>query len=391
MQLTIPLKTLKLMVEAVKEAIPKSLPQEILTNFHLEARNELFTITATDLKLWLIRREDCDTIKQEGAIALNAKRFSDAVRSLAGDEVSIKVAEGVAIIKCGKSKFSLPTIAADNYPLTPKAVDGQSFAIATDILHEGIAATLKTVSTDATKPSVMGVHIQGVDEILEGEDDPTHFLSFISTDGRRGSHFKAVCPLLNSLDVTVPTRTLKEVEHISQAETIVTLINGHIRFDTHSLTIISPTIEHPFPPARAMLPNLRKQTLSGTLKCDRRELILSLKRVNTLSEGDIYSQRVDLKIEGDELKFFSAIGGVGNVEESMLCDVGSGDFRSLFNPKYLLCILDTMKAKYVKLEAYEGAQRCVFITPCDGADHETFLMAIGEVKRNKTTETDDDD
>lgn len=391
MQLTIPLKTLKAMVDAVKEAIPKSPPQEVLTNFRLEAKNDLLTITATDLKLWLIRREDCNDIKEEGAIALNAKRFSDAVKSLKGEEVSIKVSAGIATIKCGKSKFSLPVIEADKYPLAPKSVGERSFSIATDILRQGISATLKTVSTDETKSALLGVHIQEFDETLEGEDDPTHFLEFVSADGKRGSRFTVVSPFLSGLNTTVPTRTLKEVEHITQAQTEMILLNGHIRFDTHSLTIISPLIEQPFPPIGSMLAHLRKQKLSGTIKCDRKELVESLKRVNTLSEGDIYEQRVDMLIEGEELKFFSEIAGVGNVEESMLCDVGSGSFRSLFNPKYLLTILDTIRSRYVKLEAYSGAQQCMFVSPCDGTDHETFLMAIAETKRFKPEDKDDEE
>ena len=391
MQLTIPLKTLRSMVDAVKEAIPKSPPQEVLNNFRLEAKNELFTITATDLKLWLVRREDCDTIKQEGAIALNAKRFSDMVKSLKGEEVSINASKGVALVKCGKSKFNLPVIDANNYPLMPKPSEGKTFAIATDILHEGISATLKTVSTDDTKPMIQGVHIHEFDETLEDEDEPTHFLSFTAADGSRGSVFKVVSPVLASLAVTIPTRTLKEVEHITQAETEVSLVNGHIWFNSRSLTIISPTIQQSYPPLRMMLAKMRKQEMSGSVKCDRKELIESLKRVNTLSEGDIYEQKVDMAIEGEELKFFSEIAGVGNVEESMVCDVGTGSFRSLFNPKYLLLILDTTKSKYVKLETYEGAQRCLFVSPCDGTDHETYLMAKVEIKRFKPEEDDDED
>lgn len=390
MHITIPLKTLKSMVDAVKEAIPKSPPQEVLTNFRLEAKNKLFTITATDLKLWLIRREDLQTIKEEGAIALNAKRFSDAVRSLAGEEVTIKVSEGMAQIKCGKSKFNLPTISADNYPEMPRNTGKNTFAIATDILRDGIAATLKTVSTDETKAALLGVHIDECDETLEGEDEPTHFVRFTSADGQRGSTIRFANPPLASLSVTVPTRALKEIEHINEAETEVSLVNNHIRFDSHALTVISPVVDKAFPPLWAMLAQLRKQKLSGSVKCDRKELMASLKRVNSLSEGDIYVQTVDISIEGDEMKFVSSIGGVGGVEESMTCDVGSGKFRSLFNPKYLLCILDTTKAKHVKLEGYDGVQRCVFISPCDGTDHETFLMAKAVVDKPIQDDEDDD-
>jgi DNA polymerase III subunit beta len=300
------------------------------------------------------------------------------------------VSEGVALIKCGKSKFSLPVIDAERYPATPKNAEAKSFAIATDILKEGVAATLKTVSADETKPMLLGVHLREFDEVLEGEDDPTHFLAFVSTDGRRGSFFRTVVPPLASLNITVPTRTLKEVEHINQAETEVHLASNHISFNSRALTIISPLIGQAYPPVRSMLLNLRKQKLSGSVKCDRKELIASLKRVNSLSEGDIYVQSVDISIEDDEMKFVSSIGGVGGVEESLPCHVGSGKFRSLFNPKYLLCILDTTKAKHVKLEAYDGAQRCVFISPCDGTDHETFLMAKAVVGKPVEEEDDDD-
>jgi DNA polymerase-3 subunit beta len=389
MYLTLPLKTLKSMVDALKDNIPKSPPQEVLTNFKLEAKNDLLTITATDLKLWLIRREDCNNIKEEGAIALNAKRFSDAVKSLAGEDVEIKVSNAIATIKCGKSKFQLPVIDANKYPATPRNTDAQSFAIATDILREGFAATLKTVSSDETKQALLGVHLEEIDEVLEGEDDPTHFLCFVSADGKRGSIFKAIAPFLGGVDITIPTKAVKEVEHITQAELEISLINNHIRIESHSLTIVAPLITQKFPPIRNMLSSLRKQKLSGSVKCDRKELLESIKRVNSLSEGDVLFQSVDIFIEQDGLRMISTVEGVGLVEESMSCDIGSGKFRSLFNPKYLQCILDTTRAKHVKLEAYDGPQRCVFITPCDDKYHETFLMA--KVDMNKQAEDDDDE
>jgi DNA polymerase III sliding clamp (beta) subunit (PCNA family) len=131
--------------------------------------------------------------------------------------------------------------------------------------------------------------------------------------------------------------------------------------------------------------------MSGSVKCDRQDLIESLKRVNILSsEGEIYEQKVDMLFEGEELKFFSERDGIGKVEESMICDVGAGKFRSLFNPKYLLLILDTTKAKQVKLEAYDGQQRCIFVSPCDGTDHETYLMAKVEINRPKVEDDDED-
>jgi DNA polymerase-3 subunit beta len=390
MQLTIPLKTLKSMVDAVKEAIPKSPPQEVLTNFRLEAKNELFTITATDLKLWLVRREDCDTIKQEGAIALNAKRFSDMVKSFKGEDVSIKVSEGVAIIKCGKSKFNLPIVDAGKYPSMPKSISEQSFAIATDILREGLAATLKLVSNDETKAALTGVNLSEFDEVLEGEDDPTHFLGFAATDGSRGSTFRSIHPRLGetNLNVTVPARSLKEIAHITQAETEVRLVNNHIWFNTHALTIISPLIAQPFPPLRSHLTLVRKAKQSGAVKCDRKELVDSLKTVSALCEGELVNYLTDITVKDDNLVLVSD-EQVGRVEETLPCDIGMSGFSARFNIKYLQHILDTTRSKMVKLEVYEGTRSLVMVSPCDGTDQESFLTSV--VKPKPIIEDEDDE
>jgi DNA polymerase-3 subunit beta len=390
MHLTIPLKTLKSMVDAVKEAIPKSPPQEVLNNFRLEAKNGLFTITATDLKLWLIRREDCDTIKQEGAIALSAKRFSDAVKSLKGEEVSITVSEGVAKIKCSKSKINLPVVDANKYPSMPTSTFEQSFAIATDILREGLASTLKLVSNDETKAAFTGVNLSEFDEVLEGEDDSTHFLGFAATDGTRGSTIRFVHPKLGETDlnVTIPARSLKEIAHITQAETEVRLVNNHIWFDTHALTIISPLIAQPFPPLRSHLTAVRKAKQSGAVKCDRKELVDSLKTVSALCEGELVNYLTDITAKGDNLILVSD-EQVGRVEETLPCDVGMSGFSARFNIKYLQHILDTTRSKIVKLEVYEGARSLVMVSPCDGTDQESFLTSV--VKPKPVIEEDEDD
>lgn len=390
MYLTIPLKTLKSMVDALKDNIPKSPAQEVLTNFKLEAKDDLLTITSTDLKLWLIRREDCDHIKEEGAIALNAKRFSDAVKSLAGEDVEIKTTGAIATIKCGKSKFQLPVVDAGKYPDTPKNAEGKSFVIATDILHEGIRATLKMVSTDETKPLLMGVHICEYDELLEGEDTPTHFLSFTGADSPRGSIIRFALPsTLANLDIAVSTKALKEVEHIKDAETYISLLNGYIWFDSYSLAIACPLISQKYPPVRSLIRDIRKGKKTGSVRCDRKELVTSLKRVAALSEGDIYSYLTDITVEDDNLKLVTDEGGIGRVEELFPCDVGSSGFKATFNIKYLQHILDTTKAKYVKLEVFDGARSCVLVTPCDGTDHEAFVMAV--VRVGRILEDDDDE
>ena len=389
MQLSIPLKTLESMVDALKDNIPKTPPQEVLTNFLIEAKNDLLTITSTDLKLWLIRREDCPDIKHEGAIALNAKRFSDMVKSLAGEDVEIKVTNAIATIKCGKSKFQLPVVAPDKYPSAPRDTDAKTFAIATDILHEGIRATLKLVSNDETKGALTAVHICEYDEVLEGEDEPSHFLSFTATDASRGSVIKFALPPLANLDIVVPVKALKEVEHIKEAETEISLSSNYIWFNSHGLAIACPLVAQKFPPVRSHLSGIRKGKKTGSVKCDRKELVTSLKRVAALTEGDIYNYLTDITVEGDNLKLVTDEGGVGRVEELLPCDVGSSGFEALFNVKYLQHILDTTKAKHVRLEVFAGARSCVLVTPCDGTDHEAFVMAV--IKQNPVSKDEDDD
>lgn len=389
MHLIIPLKTLKSMVDALKDNIPKSPHQEVLSNFLLVAKNDLLTMTVTDLRLWIIRREDCPNIKTEGAIALNAKRFTDTVKSLAGEDVEIKVSGASAVIKCGKSKFNLPVISEANYPSPPKSDEAKTFTVSTEIMKSGIAATLKTVSDDPTKPILMGVNIREYDETLEDEDEPTHFLEFISTDAKRGSLYRVAIAPLAGLNNTIPTRTLKEIEHITQNEIEVQCTGNYIWFITRSLTIISPFVDGKYAPVRTMMPTLKGQDKTGSVKCDRKELVKSLGTVASLCGGDIHEYTTDIAIEQDEMVFVSQVKGAGTVEERLPCDVSALGFESRFNIKYLQHILDTIKSKYVKLEAYSGRQPCVLIYPCDGTDHETFLMAAPKPK--KFTEVDNDE
>lgn len=88
----------------------------ILSNLLLQSADAGFVLTATDLELQISSRIEGKVV-EEGAITLPAKKFADLCKALPEKGViSLEIGESRASIRCGRSRFSLSTLPAEDYP-----------------------------------------------------------------------------------------------------------------------------------------------------------------------------------------------------------------------------------------------------------------------------------
>lgn len=123
MQIRTARKSLLTALTKVGSVVERRQTLPVLGNLHLEAAGQHLVVTGSDRELE-IRARLAARIDQPGAITVPARKFIDIARSLPEDaEITLKVQNERAILSAGRSRFTLATLPADDYPLMASTVD----------------------------------------------------------------------------------------------------------------------------------------------------------------------------------------------------------------------------------------------------------------------------
>ena len=112
----------------------------------IETRNNEINFIATDMEIDIKEKIIANTIS-EGKLTVPAHTLHDIVRKLPdGSEILMKSDENNLVLECGKSKFTLPTLPFDDFPVMTDILDGKEFSISSADLKNLIDNTKFAIS-----------------------------------------------------------------------------------------------------------------------------------------------------------------------------------------------------------------------------------------------------
>ena len=89
----------------------------ILSNVLIETNSSKVSFTATDMDMDIVEETSC-IVSVQGKATLAAHTLYDIVRKLPdGSEILMYVSDNNLTLECGKSKFTLPTLPFDDFPV----------------------------------------------------------------------------------------------------------------------------------------------------------------------------------------------------------------------------------------------------------------------------------
>ena len=137
----ISLETSKLtdIIDIVTRFVAKNATLPILQNLYLKASIDTLTLRATDMEKYIEVELPC-TVQLEGAITVNAKMFSDIIKTIEEKEVECSVDQKsqVMTIKSAKDTFEVNGIAASEYVALPDVPRENNITLDTPTFAEGI-------------------------------------------------------------------------------------------------------------------------------------------------------------------------------------------------------------------------------------------------------------
>ena len=128
MKATIERATLLRCLSHVQSVVERRNTIPILSNVLIEAGGDgVLRVMATDLDLQVVEEMSAVNIEASGAITVSAHLLFDIARKLPdGSQVSLQTSENRLVIKAGRSRFQLPTLPRDDFPMIVEGDAGRA-------------------------------------------------------------------------------------------------------------------------------------------------------------------------------------------------------------------------------------------------------------------------
>ena len=328
----------------VQSIVEKRNTIPVLSNVRIEALADSISFKATDMDTEITEITDAK-ITGKGATTAPAHMLYDIVRKLSdGSEVELTFPDekGQLSIASGRSKFSLPTIAVEDFPVIAGDELPINFEMTKEDLKDVIDRTQFAASTEETRYYLNGLYIHAK---TEGE---TKVLRVVATDGHRLACVET--PLPSGAEkmegVIIPRKTIAEIRKLlddSQSETVkVSLSENKICFVLKDITLTSKLIDGTYPDYERVIPTGNDKILEVSSK----DFSVAVDRVSVVAER---TRAIKLITSKNHLVITTSSPDLGSALEELETNYQADALEVGYNFRYLLDILSVIKGDNVQM------------------------------------------
>ena len=250
----------------------------ILGNILIVLENDTISFSATDMEIELVARIEVSG-GEAGEVTVPARKLLDICRTLPEEStVEFATGENRATVRAGRSRFTLNTLPAADFPTT-EAIDGVvEVAVAQGDLKELMERTHFAMANQDVRYYLNGLLLE-----FRGER-----LRAVSTDGHRLAQAEVELQQTSSKEEVhqciVPRKGVQELQRLIQtSDDAVNIVIGKtsLRASIGAVTFTSRLIEGRFPDYNRVIPRIEQCDKEADV--DRELVRRSLQRASILS------------------------------------------------------------------------------------------------------------
>lgn len=326
-------------INIVMKAVSSKTTMSILECILIDATEGIIKFTANDMELGIETTVQGE-IAEAGSIAIDAKIFSEIVRKLPDNDVTIEVKdESTANITCENAKFNILIKSAEDFSYLPVIEKKDKITISQFSLKEIIRQTSFAIN-DAEKNKLL------TGELFEVNGSK---LKVVALDKFRiAIRNIELKENYGNYKVLVPGKSLNEISKILNGgvddDVNIYFTSNHILFEFDDTIVVSRLIESTnFFDTDKMISNDYKTRIT----INKKEMADCIDRATLLiKEGD--KKPVFLTIKDTEMEL-SINTFIGSMDESIPIVREGSDMMISFNPKFLIDILRVLDSEEVNI------------------------------------------
>ena len=326
------LKPLQLVVGVVERR--QTLP--ILSNVLLSLEGTKLSLTGTDLEVEIVGSTEVGVAAEAGEVTVSARKFLDICRSLPEDaQVDFSSSDGKAMLKSGRTKFTLATLPANEFPSVDGGEKSIGFAVQASMLKGLIEATSFAMAQQDVR-----YYLNGMLWELS-----TNKLRAVATDGHRMALCDGICEVevQETLTAILPRKGIMELSRLLGEEQVqVSMGSNHIRITGTGYCFTSKLVDGAYPAYDRVLPKGGDKLVTG----DRAELKQAFGRTAILSNEKYRGVRILLS--DGAIKMVANNPEQEEAEEEVTVNYVGDDLEIGFNVSYLLDVLNVLKGTDIR-------------------------------------------
>jgi DNA polymerase-3 subunit beta len=351
MKLTAEREKLLTPLQAVIGVVERRQTMPVLANVLLAVRAGKLSITATDLEVELVAATDV-TVQEAGDITVPGRKFLDILRALPEKAaVALSVEGEKVVIKAGRSRFSLVTLPAVEFPVIDDINAQQTVQVARKELQRLLEKTHFSMAQQDVRYYLNGMLLE-----IDAES-----LRAVATDGHRLAlcETSLAAKAKASQQVIVPRKGVLELQRVltDQGTAELAIGTNHVRAQIGDVRFTSKLIDGRFPEYSRVIP----AAAVNAIRADRDALRQALQRTAILSNEKYRGIRITVK--HNMLTVQAHNPEQEEAEEEVAVAYEGSDLEVGFNVNYLLDALAAIDGQEVELGLTDSNSSCLIRSP----------------------------
>src|SRR5687767_3510531 len=350
---------------AVSRIIERRHTLPILSNVLIERAQDTLAFLATDIEIQIAARSTIAAPAEARAVTVGARKLLDILRALPdGAEVTLQQQDKRLLVKAGKSRFTLQTLAAEDFPrLARPAGESARFKLEQKALRRLLGLVQYAMAQQDIR-----YYLNGLLMVVEEGS-----LKLVATDGHRLAY--AALKLgaeLPRQEVIVPRKTVLELAKLladSDEEVRIELSATQAAFSFGAIELVSKLIDGKFPDYTRVIPTGHQ----NKLQAGREPLRQALQRAAILSNEKFRGVR--WVIGEGSLKIVSSNAEQEEANEELEVDYAGDTLDIGFNVNYLLDVLNNVGGESIEC-AFGDSASSALITYASEKDFKYVVMPM---------------
>ena len=335
----------------------------ILSNVLIESSGHELSLTATDLEVQIRTTAQIDEGAEKQSVTISARKLYDILRSLPSEaSVALESKDSKLTVKAGKSRFSLQTLAGQDFP-TVAATDDAGIELT--LPQKTLKALLERVQYAMAQQDVR-YYLNGTLFKVSGSE-----LTLVATDGHRLSYTaEKLSQEYGHAEVILPRKSVSELIKLlaaSDEPVKITLRANQAQFVFGSIDLLSKVIDGKFPDYTRVIPT----AYTKHLDLQRLDLLQALQRAAILSNDKIRGVR--LLLSKNNLAVVCTNNEQEEAQEDLDVTYGQEAIDIGFNLTYLMDVLNHLTSDTIQC-SFGDANSSVLITVSGSEDRFKYVV-----------------
>lgn len=341
-------------LQLVAGVVEKRQTLPVLSNLLIEASGNQLLLTGTDLEVELVGLVELQELLEEGEVTVPGKKLLEICRSLPdGAQIEFALEEQQLIVRSGRSRFSLSTLPATEFPKVDSEAGESTFSISQDVLRKAIDNTSFAMAQQDVRFYLNGMLFEVNNTSLRA----------VATDGHRlATSVASISGPEATQQIILPRKGVIELAKLlsdPEATVSITLSGNHLRAQTDKYTFISKLVDGKFPDYTRVIP----KGGNNILIADRTELRQMFARAAILSNEKYRGVR--LVLEPGLVKVLANNPEQEEAEESLAVDYDGDSIEMGFNVSYLQDVMGALDTPNVKITLSDANSSALLEEPED--------------------------